>query len=565
MALSFGEIVQIVLFIGLLIGLTPILGGYMARVFQSERNLLSFILRPVESVVYAIGGVNSKNEQNWVTYTVALLAFNILGFLVLFVMLLAQASLPLNPANLPNLSPALAFNTAASFMTNTNWQSYAGEVTMSYFSQMVGLTVQNFVSAATGIAVVVALTRGLARRTASTIGNFWVDLTRATLYVLLPLSLILAVVLVSQGVVQTFDPYKTVTTVEGAEQVIPLGPAASQIAIKQLGTNGGGFFNTNSAHPLENPTPISNFLQVLSILVIPAALTYTYGVMVGSRRQGWSIFAAMFALFAIGLLVSLLSEYTTNPIFGLGGLMEGKEQRFGVANSVLWSVATTAASNGSVNAMHASLSPLSGMIALINMLLGEVIFGGVGAGLYGMLAFVIITVFIAGLMVGRTPEYLGKKIEAREIKMAYIAILIPSAFVLMFTALATVVQAGLVGRLNAGPHGFSEIFYAFASASNNNGSAFGGLTANTDFYNTLLGIAMLAGRFGVIIPMLAIAGSMVVKKTTPPSPGTFPTDKALFVGLLCAVVLIVGALTFFPALSLGPIVEHFLMLNGRPF
>jgi K+-transporting ATPase ATPase A chain len=559
------ELLQIVVYFGLLIVLTPLLGGYMARVFTGKRTLLTPILRPVEGIVYRLAGVSADEEQGWRAYTVALIAFNVLGFLTVFGLQLAQGALPLNPAGLASVEPTLAFNTATSFMTNTNWQSYAGETTMSYATQMLGLAVQNFVSAATGIAVVIALTRGLARRTAQTIGNFWVDLVRSTLYVLLPLSLILALALVSQGVVQNFNAPTEATTLTGETQVLPQGPAASQIAIKQLGTNGGGFFNVNSAHPLENPTPLSNFLQTLAILLIPAALTNTYGRMIGSQRQGWVIFAAMLILLTAGLSLMLVSEYSTNPVFGLAGAMEGKEVRFGITNSILWGAATTAASNGSVNAMHSSFTPLAGGVAMLNILLGEIIFGGVGAGLYGMLIFVILTVFIAGLMVGRTPEYLGKKIEAREIQMAIVAILLPSAAVLLMTALASVTEAGLGSRANVGPHGFSEILYAFASASNNNGSAFAGLNANTPFYNLLLGIAMWVGRFGVIVPVLAIAGSMVVKKTAPPSPGTFPTDGAVFAGLLIAIILIVGALTFFPALTLGPIVEHLLMAAGRSF
>jgi K+-transporting ATPase ATPase A chain len=559
------ELLQIIVYFGLLIVLTPLLGGYTARVFMGERTFLSPVLRPVESIIYRLTGVKADEEQDWRGYAVELVTFNIVGFLVVFVLQLGQGALPLNPAELPNVEATLAFNTATSFMTNTNWQSYAGETTMSYATQMLGLAVQNFVSAATGIAVVVALTRGLARRSAQTIGNFWGDLVRATLYVLLPLSLILALVLVSQGVVQNFNAPVEATTLTGASQIIPQGPAASQIAIKQLGTNGGGFFNVNSAHPLENPTPLSNFLQMLAILLIPAALTNTYGRMIGSQRQGWIIFAAMLILFLAGLSLMLTSEYSANPVFDVAGVLEGKEVRFGITNSILWGAATTAASNGSVNAMHSSFTPLAGGIAMLNMLLGEIIFGGVGAGLYGMLVFVILTVFIAGLMVGRTPEYLGKKIEAREIQMAILAILLPSAAVLLMTALASVTEAGLSSRANGGPHGFSEILYAFASASNNNGSAFAGLNANTPFYNLLLGIAMWIGRFGVIIPVLVIAGSMVGKKIAPPSPGTFPTDGAVFAGLLIAIILIVGALTFFPALTLGPIVEHVLMAAGRSF
>lgn len=562
--MSAPELLQIALYVVLLIAVTPLLGGYMARVFTGGRHPLVF-LRPVERLIYRLAGVDADAEMHWRGYAAALIAFNGVGFLVVFLVQLVQAALPLNPQGLGSVNLALAFNTATSFMTNTNWQSYAGETTMSYFTQMLTLTVQNFVSAATGIAVLLALTRGIARKLAATLGNFWADLVRATLYVLLPLALIFALVFVAQGVVQNFAPYQTVTTLEGAEQIIPMGPAASQISIKQLGSNGGGFFNTNSAHPFENPTPLTNFLQMFALLMVAAALTYTYGTMVGSRRQGWVIFAAMLVLFLGGLMLSAASELSLNPVFNTFGILEGKETRFGFGNSILWSVATTSASNGAVNAMHSSLSPLSGLVAIFNMMIGEVIFGGVGAGLYGMLIFVVLTVFIAGLMVGRTPEYLGKKIQSFEVQMAILAILLPNAAVLLFTALASVTDAGLSSRLNGGAHGLSEMLYAFTSAANNNGSAFAGLNANTDFYNVLLGIAMWVGRFGVILPVLAIAGSMVTKRVTPPSPGTFPTDRPLFVGLLVAVVLIVGGLTYFPALSLGPIVEHFLMSAGRSF
>ncbi len=559
------ELLQIIVYFGVLIACVPLLGGYMAKVFSGERTLLTPVLCPVEGVIYRVSGVNPTEEQHWKQYALALLAFNLLGFLVLFILQLTQGILPLNPAHLGSVEPLLAFNTATSFMTNTNWQAYGGETTMSYLTQMIGLNVQNFVSAATGVVVVVALTRGLARKSAATIGNFWTDLVRCVLYVFLPLCLVLALLLVSQGVIQNVNGYVEATTLSGDTQVIPQGPAASQIAIKQLGTNGGGFFNTNSTHPYENPTPLSNFLQMLSILLIPAALTYTYGVMVGNKRQGWVIFMAMLLLLLVGFTAMLVSEYSTNPAYGVTGVMEGKETRFGIANSILWGAATTAASNGSVNAMHSSFSPLAGGIALLNIMLGEVIFGGVGAGLYGMLIFVILTVFIAGLMVGRTPEYLGKKIEAREIKLAIIAVLLPSACILLFSALASITDAGLSSRANSGPHGLTEILYAFSSGAGNNGSAFAGLNANTPFYNMLIGLAMWVGRFGVILPALAIAGSMVGKRIAPPSPGTFPTDSPLFAGLLIAVILIVGALTFFPALSLGPVVEQFLMNAGRTF
>ena len=557
------EMTQVVIYFGLLILCTPFLGRYMAAVFEGRRTLVTPIGRPVERLIYKLTGVDEGEEMNWKAYAIAALLFNIIGFLFLFFLQIVQGHLPLNPQGLSGVEPLLAFNTATSFMTNTNWQAYAGETTMSQLTQMLGLGVQNFVSAATGIAVLIALTRGLARRSATTIGNFWSDLVRATLYILLPLSLILAIILVSQGVVQNFNANVTATTLTGEMQALPQGPAASQIAIKQLGTNGGGFFNTNSAHPYENPTPLSNFLEMFSLLLIPAALTNTYGRMVGSTRQGWIIFAAMLILMVALLAVMLMAEYATNPILGVAGAMEGKETRLGITNSILWGSATTSASNGSVNAMHSSLSPLAGGVALLNILLGEVIFGGVGAGLYGMLVFVILTVFIAGLMVGRTPEYLGKKIEAREIKMATLSILLPAASILLFTALASITDAGLSSRANMGPHGFSEMLYAYASATGNNGSAFAGLNANTAFYNITLGLALWVGRFGIIVPVLAIAGSMVGKTVTPPSPGTFPTDKPLFAVMLIMVVVIVGALTFFPALSLGPIVEHLLLSAGQ--
>jgi len=569
------DLLQIALYFGLLLVCTPLLGGFMANVFQGERTWLTPVLKPVENVIYKISGVNDHEEMSWKGYATSLLVFNALGFLAVFGLMLTQGLLPLNPQGIGGTSVYLAFNTAVSFMTNTNWQAYSGEAALSYLTQMLGLSVQNFVSAATGAAVLLALARGIARRQSSTsssselssksIGNFWVDLTRTTLYVLLPLSIILAVILISQGVVQSFGSYISATTLEGRSQVIPLGPAASQIAIKQLGTNGGGFFGVNSAHPFENPTPFSNFLQVFSILLIPAALTYTYGKIVGSVRQGWVIFGAMLAVLLVVLGIALWSETSYNPVLQASSPMEGKEQRFGTANSILWGMTTTVASNGSVNAMHDSFSPLAGGLATVNMMLGEVIFGGVGAGLYGMLMFIIITVFIAGLMVGRTPEYLGKKIEAFEVQMAMITILAPSAVILIGTMIAVLIPQGLSSLNNQGAHGFSEILYAFTSAAGNNGSAFAGLTADTPFYNIALGIGMLVGRFGVILPVLAIAGSLVGKKYTPPSLGTFPTDKPLFAVLLIAVILIVGALTFFPALSLGPIVEHLLMNAGKTF
>lgn len=563
--MNFYDFLQIAIFLLALILVTPPLGAFMAKVYGGERHFLSKPLGWMERGIHRVSGVDERQEMGWKSYLGALLVFNLLGFAVVFFLQLFQHRLPLNPQALPPPSWHLAFNTAISFVSNTNWQSYAGETTLSYLVQMVGLTVQNFVSAATGIAAFLALTRGIARRSSTTLGNFWVDMTRTTVYVLLPLSLILAVILVGQGVVQNFSPYLEASTLEGGKQLLPMGPAASQIAIKQLGTNGGGFFNANSSHPFENPTPFSNWLEMFSILMIPAALTYTFGKMVGSLRQGWVLFLTMFTLLVVGLGISCYSEYLVNPNFGLAALMEGKETRFGVTNSLIWSTATTAASNGSVNAMHSSLSPLAGGVAMFNMMLGEIIFGGVGSGLYGMLIFVLLTVFLAGLMVGRTPEYLGKKIETGEIKLVLMAILIPNAVILLFAAFAAVSPLGLSSLLNKGPHGFSEILYAFSSAAGNNGSAFAGLNANVPFYNIMLGLAMLLGRFGIIIPAVAIAGRLVAKKFSPPSEGTFATDQWIFFALLVAVLIIVGALTFFPALALGPIVEHLLMLQGKTF
>ncbi len=494
-----------------------------------------------------------------------MLWFNLFGFLAVFLLQVVQRYLPANPQHLNNVPWPLAFNTAVSFMTNTNWQAYAGETTLSYLTQMLGLTVQNFLSAATAVGVMLALIRGLTRKTSSTLGNFWVDLTRTTVYVLLPLSIILAVILVGQGVVQTLSPYANVTTIEGTSQTIPLGPAASQIAIKQLGTNGGGFFNANSAHPFENPTPLSNFLEMLSILLLPAALVYTFGSLTGRKRHAQLIFIVMLLLFLGGLSVSILSENRANPVVESAASLEGKELRFGTVNSVLWEVATTSASNGSVNAMHESLTPLAGGVALFNIMLGEIIFGGVGCGLYGMLLFVLLTVFLAGLMVGRTPEYFGKKIEAKEIRWVIVAIIAPSAVILIGAGFSVVAPTALAGLSSKGPHGLSEILYAFSSAAGNNGSAFAGLNANTTYYNLLLGLSMLIGRFAVLIPTLAIAGSLAEKKIAPVSAGTFSTDSTVFAVLLIGVIMIVGALTFFPALSLGPIVEHFLMQSGTAF
>ncbi len=549
----------------LLIVLSPVLGKYMARVFMGEKHIMLPVFGWLEKSVYKVSGVKSDEEMNWKTYTIGLLLFNLFGFILLFLIQILQSWLPLNTEKLPNVSWHLAFNTAMSFTTNTNWQSYSGENTLSYFVQMIGLTVQNFVSAATGIAVVLALIRGLTRKTTDALGNFWVDMTRSVLYVLLPLSIILTILLVGQGAVQTFSHYVKATTLQGTEQVIPLGPAASQIAIKQLGTNGGGFFNANSAHPFENPTPFSNFLELFSIIIISAGLVFTFGHYMKSKRQARAIFITMFVLFAIGLAISLWSEFSYNNVLNVAGNMEGKETRFGVMNSVLWSVTTTVTSNGSVNAMHDSLSPMSGLVAMFNLMLGEIVFGGVGSGLYGIIIFILLTVFIAGLMVGRTPEYLGKKVEAFEMKMAILAILAPSIVIKLFSAIACSIPAGLSSLNNAGPHGLSEILYAFSSAAGNNGSAFAGLNTNTVFYNLMMGFGMLIGRYGIIVPVMAIAGSMGTKKITPVSSGTFRTDNWLFVMLLIGIILIVGGLTFFPPLALGPIVEHLLMHAGVAF
>ncbi len=559
------DILQIVIYLVALIALTPVLGAYIAKVYGGEKHLMQPVFGWLEKLVYRFLSVKEKREDDWKRYTFDLLLFNFFGFLVVFLLQVTQQWLPLNPQKLPAVRWDLALNTAVSFMTNTNWQSYAGETTLSYLAQMAGLAVQNFMSAATGIAVLLALVRGITRKTASTVGNFWADITKTTLYILLPFCIFLSVIIAGQGVVQNFRRYTEVTTLQGAKQMIPGGPAASQIAIKQLGTNGGGFFNTNSAHPFENPTPFSNFLEMLSILLIASALTYTYGKMTGSLKEGRALFTTMLFLFLAGLAVSLWSEYHTSVYLHHPALMEGKETRFGVANSVLWSVVTTDASNGSVNAMHDSLSPISGMISMFNIMLGEIIFGGVGSGLYGMLVFVILTVFIAGLMVGRTPEYMGKKIGAFEVKMSILAILAPAFVILVFSAVACILPSGLAGVSNPGPHGFSQILYAFSSAAGNNGSAFAGLNTNTVFFNLLIAAGMLIGRFGVIIPVMAIAGSLVGKKITPSSAGTFRTDNWLFIILLIGVILIVGGLTFFPALSLGPIVDHLLLYSGKVF
>ena len=566
---------QIVVFSVLVLALTRPLGAYLHRVYEGSRQPLPRFFGSLERGLYRLCGVDPAREQTWGEYAVAVLVFSALGMLVTYLLERLQGALPLNPMKLAAIPPDLAFNTAASFTTNTNWQAYTGESTMSYLTQMAGLAWHNFTSAAVGMAVAVALARGLTRHLTAgaprTLGSFWVDLVRGTLYVLLPLSIAAALVLVSQGVIQNLAPYREVVTLEGTKQVIALGPVASQEAIKELGTNGGGFFNANSAHPFENPTPFTNFLELLLIFAVPAALTYTYGRMAGSQRQGWAILAAMGVLFLGGVSAAYWAEAHPNPaLHGLAvaqgtGNMEGKEVRFGVAASALFATVTTDASCGAVNAMHDSFTPLGGLVPLVNIQLGEVIFGGVGAGLYGMLIFVILSVFIAGLMVGRTPEYLGKKIEAREMKLAMLYVLIFPLIILGFTAWAAVSPLGTSSLNNAGPHGLSELLYAFTSGAGNNGSAFAGLNANTPFWNVTLGVTMLAGRFLMMVPALAIAGTMVGKKVVRPGPGTFPTDGALFAGLLVSVVIIVGALTFFPALSLGPIVEHFLASAGKVF
>jgi K+-transporting ATPase ATPase A chain len=571
--MTFNGIVQIALFCVLIVLLVRPFGLYMTRLFNGERTFLSPILRPFERRLYALAGVDETVEQDWLIYGAAVLIFNLVCAVSLYAILRLQNLLPFNPQNLPALAPDLALNTAISFTTNTNWQSYSGESTMSYFSQMAGLTVHNFVSAATGIALALALIRGFARRSSKTIGNFWVDLTRATLYVLLPVAIVGALFMVWQGVPQTLGAYVEATTVEGGKQLIAVGPVASQEIIKMFGTNGGGFFNANSAHPFENPTAVTDFLQIVLIFAIGAALTNVFGRMVGNQRQGWALFGAMGLLFLAGVFVVYPMEAAGNPQFAAlgidqaagpmqaGGNMEGKEVRFGIARSALFTTVTTDASCGAVNTMHDSLMPLAGMIPLINIQLGEIIFGGVGSGLYGMLMFAVVAMFVAGLMVGRTPEYVGKKLEGREVKMSILAILILPLSILGFTALAAIMPDGLSALANAGPHGFSEILYAFTSATGNNGSAFAGLTANT-FYNVTLAIAMFMGRFLFIVPMLAVAGSLAAKKIVPPSAGTFPTDNGLFVGLLIAVIVIIGGLTFFPALALGPVVEHLAMHAG---
>ena len=539
----------------------PWLGRFYYKVMEGQRTWLTPVLGPVEKLCYRVAGVDPSSEQSWQKYTLALLAFNLAGFVMLFAILLFQQYLPLNPQQLPGQEWTLAFNTAVSFVTNTNWQSYSGEASLSYFSQMAGLTVQNFVSAATGLAVLVALCRGIGRRSAQTLGNFWVDMTRATLYGLLPLCLVLALFLVWQGVPQTFAHYVSAVTMQGVDQVIPLGPAASQIAIKQLGTNGGGFFGVNSAHPFENPSAWSNLFELASIILIPVALVFTFGHYVKDLRQSRAIIACMLALFLIGGGTALYAEYQPNPALNSPLVqhtapLEGKETRFGTTGTVLWAETTTAASNGSVNGMHDSLNPMSGMVALVNMMVGEVIFGGVGAGLYGMLLNVLIAVFLAGLMIGRTPEYLGKKLQAKEVQLLVVTLLVMPVGVLVLAAIASVLPSAVAAVSNPGPHGFSQILYAFTSASANNGSAFGGLSANTPFYNLMLSLGMLLGRFGYILPVLALAGSLAMKKTAPIGQNTFPTHGPLFVALLTVTILLVGGLTFLPTLALGPIAEQ---------
>ena len=547
------------------------LGLYMAAVFSGERTFLSSVLGPVERGFYALAGVRPDKEQTWLGYALGVLAFSIVGFVVLYAMLRLQNVLPLNPQGFPALSPDLAFNTAASFVTNTNWQSYGGETTMSHLSQMLGLTVQNFVSAATGIAVAMALTRAFIRSGVNELGNFWVDLTRATLYVLLPLAIIVALAFVAMGLPQSLDASFAATTLEGAQQTIAIGPVASQEAIKQVGTNGGGFFNVNAAHPFENPNAFSDYLNIIAMLSVSAALVYAFGQMVGSRRQGWALISVTMIMLVVGTGAILWAETYGNPLLTAVGVdpsmgnMEGKEVRFGQAMSALYAAVTTGLSNGGVNAMHGSLTPLGGLVPMFLIQLGEVLPGGVGSGLYGLVVFAILAVFVAGLMVGRTPEFLGKKIEGREMKFAMLAVLILPLTILGFTAISAVAEFGTSSILTPGPHGLSEILYAYTSAAGNNGSAFGGLTANTPWYNTTLGIAMLLGRFAYLVPVLAIAGSLVAKPRVAASSGTFPTDRPLFVGLLIGIIIILGGLQFFPALALGPIVEHFVMLAGQSF
>ena len=561
--------VQILLYCAIIVAITPLLGAYMTVVFNGERSLLSPIMQPVEHAIYKIAGVDARHEQHAVTYTIAMLLFHVGGLLILYVLMRLQAALPFNPAEQSAVAPDLSFNTAVSFITNTNWQNYGGESTMSYLVQMLGLTHQNFLSAATGIALAIALIRGFARHSVRTVGNFWVDVTRTTLYILVPICVPYALFLVWQGIPQTLGTYVEATTLEGARQTIAVGPVASQIAIKMLGTNGGGFFNANASHPFENPTALSNYVQMISTFAVGAALTNVFGRMVGNQRQGWAVLAVMGILFVGGVLACYAAEAHGNDALnalGLtGGNMEGKEVRFGIVGSALFAIITTAASCGAVNAMHDSFTALGGMIPLINIELGEIIVGGVGSGMYGMLLFVIIAIFVAGLMVGRTPEYVGKKIEAKEVKMAMLAILVLPLMFLGWTAIAMEVPSAVAAMSNPGPHGFTEVLYAYTSQDGNNGSAFAGLSANTLFYNLSGAVAMFVGRFWMIIPTMAIAGSLAAKKSVPASAGTFPTTGGLFVGLVVGVILIVGGLTFFPALALGPIVEQLAINAGTLF
>ena len=556
------DLLQIGFYVLVLILLTPLLGSFMAAVFEGRRHIMTPVFGWLENLTYKISGVDKQAGMDWKKYLSAILWFTGISGVTLFLLQLFQDKLPLNPNHMANIEWTSAFNTAISFVTNTNWQGYSGETTMSYLTQMLGLCSHNFLSAAAGITVMLALIRSLIRKTTTDLGNFWVDLTRTTVYILLPLSIIWTLAFVSQGMIQNFTPNQTVQTVEGQKQVLPLGPVASQVAIKDLGTNGGGYYNANSAHPYENPTPVSNFLVTLAILLIPASLVYSFGIMIKARRHALMVFLVMMAVFLIGLTVALWSEYATGHLLGTT-LMEGKETRFGVGNSVLYAVATTVVSNGSVNAMHASLSPLAGGIAMFNIMLGEIIFGGVGSGMYGMILFIILTVFLAGLMAGRTPEYLGKKIEKKEILLSIIGILSPGICILVGTSLAVMLPIGLSSITSPGPHGFDEILYAFSSAAGNNGSAFAGLNANTPFYNIALGITMLIGRFGVIIPALMVAGSFASKKTVAVSSGTFPTNNMVFAVLLFSVIIIVAGLTFFPALALGPILDHLLLFHHQ--
>ncbi|RAU21677.1 potassium-transporting ATPase subunit KdpA [Paramagnetospirillum kuznetsovii] len=570
-------ILQIVVFFAVVTAGAIPLGAYMARVYSGERTWLDPVFKPVERLIYKICCVRADQEQHWTVYAFSCLMFSVIGLVVMYAVMRLQALLPLNPAGQAAVAPDLAFNTAVSFTTNTNWQAYGGESTMAYLTQMLGMTVKNFTSAATGMAILVALVRGFARRQAKTVGNFYVDAVRSILYILLPMAVVVTLALVWQGMPQNFDAYTEATTLEGAKQVIAQGPVASQVAIKQLGSNGGGFFNVNSAHPFENPTAITNLIEMVALIFIAAGLVFSFGHMVGDRRQGRALYLAMAIMLAVGIGIAYWQEAGGNPqiqAMGVdviatdmapGGNMEGKEVRFGIANSTIWAAATTAASNGSVNSMHDSYTPIGGMVPLVNIMLGEVIFGGVGSGLHGMIVFVIVAVFIAGLMVGRTPEYLGKKMEAKEVKLAILCILIFPLSILGFGAAAMVLPAGLAGMSAAGPHGLSEVLYAYSSATGNNGSAFAGLSANTLWYNSTLGIAMLIGRFLIIVPTLAIAGSLAAKKIVPPSSGTFPTHGGLFIGLLIAVIVVIGGLTFFPVLALGPIVEHLMLGVGTLF